>query len=74
MQKCENCGHTMLPVTNEQIDTLMQGNYGESAWWWIPDSKDAELVRGRVYYSARIHNTEIITSYKDGYLKVKVTA
>lgn len=71
MQKCENCGHTMLPVTNEQIDSLMR-SHGDSAWWWIPDSKDASLVRGRIYYSARIHGTEITTSYKDGYLKVKV--
>lgn len=74
MQKCENCGHTMLPVTNEQIDSVICGARGESAWWWVPDSKDAELVRGRIYYSARIHGAEITTSYKDGYLKVKVTA
>lgn len=74
MQKCENCGHTILPVTNEQIDSLMCGFYGESARWWIPDSKDASLVRGRVYYSARIHGTEIVTTYKDGYLQVMVTA
>lgn len=74
MARCENCGTRVLPITNEQIDSVICGARGESAWWWVPDSSDAQLVRGRVYYSARIHGAEITTSYKDGYLKVKVTA
>ena len=74
MAKCENCGSRVLPVTNDQIDSLMASHYGESAWWWLPDETDAKIVRGRVYYSARIHNTNITTSYRDGYLKVKVVA
>ena len=74
MKKCENCGHATLPVTNQEIDSVICGSRGESAWWWVPDSRDAQLVRGRLYYSARIHGAEITTSYSHGYLKVKVTA
>ena len=71
---CRCCGQgpAILPVSNPEIDSLMCGSPGDSAWWWIPDARKAALVRGRAYYSARIHGAEIATSYKDGYLKVRV--
>ena len=66
MARCENCGTRVLPITNEQIDSVIRGARGDSAWWWVPDRSEAQLVRSRVYYSARIHGAEITTSYKDG--------
>ena len=72
--KCCGQGPAVLPISNPQIDSLICGSPGSSAWWWIPSKEDALLVRGRAYYSARIHGVEIATSYSDGYLKVRITA
>lgn len=72
MQKCENCGHTILSVTNQQIDALLLAAHGDSAWWHVPDAEEVALIRGRILYSARIHHVGVATSYKDGWLKVKV--
>jgi len=69
---CLRCDR--LPVTNAQIDSLVCSNEGTTAAWDITDADTARLVRGRFYYSARIHGREITTSYRQGQLKVMVVA
>lgn len=70
MTKCGECGQWNLPVTNSQIDSAILST-ARPASWYLPDRDTAALVRGRVYYSARIHGVDISTHYKDGWLTVK---
>jgi hypothetical protein len=72
--KVNKCKCDRLPVTNAQIDSVVCSQDGTTASWEITDTDTARLVRGRFYYSARIHHREISTSYRDSILKVEVTA
>lgn len=60
-----------LPVSNKEIDALMVQEGNSKACWEIPPDEVAR-VRGRVYYSARIHGVEVKTSYAYGRLAVGV--
>jgi hypothetical protein len=68
------CKCQQLPVSNAEIDSVICSSDGTSASWDITDADTARLVRGRIYYSARIHGREITTSYRDSILRVEVTA
>lgn len=64
MKKCRECGQSTLAVTNSEIDSAVL-NSGVRSIWHVPDAGEATLIRGRAYYSARIHGVRIRTGYSD---------
>jgi len=68
------CNCERLPVTNSEIDSVVCSQDGTTAFWKIENPATARLVRGRIYYSARIHGREVTTRYKGDTLQVSVIA
>ena len=68
------CKCQQLPVSNAEIDSVIWSSVGTTVFWKIEDADTTRLVRGRIYYSARIHGREITTSYRRGILQLQVIA
>lgn len=77
---CRDCLTTVVmafggntSVSNQTLDRLMCSARGDV--WTVEQfevgEEEARLIRGRAYYSARIHEADVRTSYRDGVLTIK---